>query len=124
MSSDTRTDLATIKNEEIVVEDPVVFRSPVTFTELIESPISPVPFGALIPSVLNRTRLLFNNSAPTLVTNFTHGQEGQEIKILGDGQTTLDFGASIKTNTGVDKLLLVNKVYTFTLFNNVWIENA
>lgn len=63
------------------------------------------------------------NVAPVLITNFRGGQEGQPIKILGDGQTSVDHGTFIFTNTGADKLLDTGLVYTFTLFDGIWYEN-
>lgn len=73
------------------------------------------------------------NTAPATVTQFINGQQGQTIKILGDGQMTITNGANIKTNTAANKLLAVNKIYTFTkiivrntsgvITSNVWYEN-
>lgn len=119
-----REDLATSTGALLEIVDEVTFYSPVTFSELPTQPPSTIPVTETIPSALNRTRLISVNSAAISVTNFTHGQEGQEIKVLGDGQTTLVHGTYIKTNTGANKLLGVNKVYTLTLFNDIWVENA
>lgn len=74
--------------------------------------------------MLNLTRIVFANLAPVSVTDFLNAQEGQEIKVLGDGQTTIVHGTKIKTNTAANKLLAVNKIYTFTHFPPLWIENA
>lgn len=119
-----REELSKITGEEIQITDPVMFLGTVYFQELPENPISPAQPGDTGPSVLNRVRLAFNNSGAISVTNLRYGQEGQEVKILGDGFTTLIHGTYIKTNTGANKLLAANKVYTFTLFNKLWIENA
>lgn len=75
------------------------------------------------PSALNRTTLRCNNAAPVTVTDFTGGQEGQTFKLLGDGNTTISNNSNIKTNTGANKLVLADIVYTFTLFSGVWIED-
>jgi hypothetical protein len=75
------------------------------------------------PSVKNLRIFKGSNTGPVTVTQFKDGQEGQIIKILGDGQMTITNGANIKTNTGANKLLAANKVYTFTRISNVWYEN-
>jgi hypothetical protein len=76
------------------------------------------------PSVKNILRLIFNNVAPLDVTNFLQGQEGQEIIVLGDGQTTIKNNANILTNTAADKLLLADYIYKFVLFNSKWYEDT
>jgi hypothetical protein len=63
------------------------------------------------------------NTAPVTVVNLTSGSQGRSVKFLGDGQTTFANNTVIKTNTGANKLLAVDKVYVFTLYNNLWIEN-
>lgn len=79
--------------------------------------------GQTIPSVSNIQLLVFVNIAPITVTNFTGGVDGQPLRIKGDGQTTIQNNASVKTNTAANKLLSVAKIYTFTLVNEIWIEN-
>lgn len=76
------------------------------------------------PSVQNVEKLKLRNTAPVTITKFDNGQENQEVSILGDGQTTIANNAFIKTNTGANKLLAVDKVYRFTMFNGIWIEDA
>jgi len=81
--------------------------------------------GEQNPSVLNLEKFIAANIAPTNILNFRDGQNGQSITILGDGQTTVVYGVNtIITNTGVDKLLAANKVYRFTRFNSVWVEDV
>lgn len=79
--------------------------------------------GSTTPTVLNIATLVFQNVAPITVTNFLKGYNNQLLRILGDGQTTIQNNALVKTNTGVNKLLATNKVYTFSLINSVWYEN-
>jgi len=76
------------------------------------------------PSVENIRFFKGTNTGAVTVTQFEDGQQGQVIKILGDGQMTITHGANIKTNTAANKLLAANKVYTFTRIDNVWYENA
>lgn len=59
-----------------------------------------------------------------VITKFRNGQNGQTIKLLGHANTTITHGTNIFTNTGANKVLAANKVYTFTMFNNLWYENA
>jgi hypothetical protein len=75
------------------------------------------------PSVLNLER--FKGSGTVLnVTYFNKGQNGQRIVILGDGTTTIVHDPlRIKTNTGANKLLAVDKVYRFTRYDDVWVED-
>ena len=108
----------------LLVPVPVQFQGEVRFDQLPETPLGKVNFSSTEPSVLNQTKILFDNSAPVLVTTFLDGQEGQTIFVVGDGQTTLDNGTSIFTNTGADKLLLNGEVYCFTLVNGEWRELA
>lgn len=110
--------------QRITFADPVHFTNRVTFQQEIQHEILSAPKTATTVSVLNLVRVKFSNTGAASVTNFTGGQQGQEIKILGDGNTTLVHGTSIFCNTGANKLLAVNKVYTFTNFSTSWIENA
>lgn len=76
--------------------------------------------GTATPSVKNVERWICQNSAPITVTNFLDGQEGQEIVLLGDGQTTVANNANIVTTTGGNLLLSANVVYEFIKMNGVW----
>lgn len=80
--------------------------------------------GAIILDVTNLEFIQLLNTAPVTITSFKGGMQGRMIKLLGDGFTTIANNALIKTNTGVNKLLLINKIYTFTCVNNIYIENA
>jgi len=103
---------------------PVRFFSSVSFSELPENPVLNAPLSNTTPSVLNVERVKFANTGAVTVTDFLYGQEGQNILVLGDGFTTIQHGALIKTNTAANKLLAVNAVYSFTRISSVWIENA
>lgn len=73
------------------------------------------------PSVRNLIRLRAGGVAVT-ITNFLYGQNGQSIKILGDGVTEVENNTNIVRNsTGV---LELNKVYTFTRYGTKWIEDT
>ncbi len=77
------------------------------------------------PSVLNLTKFAAGNTIANNVTYFDDGFDGQEISILGDGFTTLLHNVTkIALNTGANKLLSTLKVYRFTRYNKVWIEDS
>lgn len=78
--------------------------------------------GDTTPSV--KDLLLFKcNTGVVSITNFDDGFDGQSIKIKGHANTTIVNGTPIKTNTGANKVLNATRVYTFTLFDNVWYED-
>lgn len=76
------------------------------------------------PSVSNLNVLVFVNTAPVTITNFLRGAFFQTIRLVGDGFTTVDHNATIKTNTAAPKLLSADKIYVFTNVDEVWIEDA
>lgn len=108
----------------LIFDENVQFEGSASFFQLIEQLIDKFVPSDTTPTVRNITRFRANNTGAVTVTNFDDGQDGQEIKILGDGFTTVDHGTTIFTNTGADKLLAANKVYTFTKFGTNWYENA
>lgn len=101
----------------------MIFRNRVDFL------ITPTQFDLKImasdtkPKVQGIAILLPSGSVVT-ITDFQGGNKNQTIKILGDGTTTIANNASIKTNTGANKLLAANKVYRFTFINSIWYEDA
>lgn len=98
-----------------------IFNSPTTFRVLPREFVSRLD-SSTTPSVLNVRRFTTSDTVVT-VTNFDEGAEGQTIMIVGDGKLTVANGATIKTTTAANKLLAVNRIYTFTLINNVWYES-
>ena len=104
--------------------DPINFLATVTYSQLAEQPVETAPKVTTTINVLNITRVQFVNTVATTVVDFVGEQSGQEIKLLGDGFTTIQNGTNFFTNTGANKLLAINKVYTFTKFPSGWIENA
>lgn len=117
-----RDELSVITGAEINIVDAVVFQGSVTFSQLPTVDVSELPPLVTKPSVLNRPVLITTNTSTVNVTNFIDGHDGQTIKVLGDGNTVLVNGTYIITNTGLDKLLASNIVYTFTLINSKWYE--
>lgn len=78
--------------------------------------------GEATPSVINTTRAKCGSTVVT-ITNFKLGSDNQELKILGNDNTTIKNNANIQTNTGADKVLVTGIVYTFTRFSGKWYEN-
>lgn len=98
--------------------DPQQYESTIRFLLLPTKNI--IPIEGTTPSVLNNEYFTANDGST--VTNFLYGQPPQTIKILGNGSMTISNNANIKTNTGANKVLASNKVYTFTLFD-IWYED-
>lgn len=103
-----------------IINEPTIFTGPIEFQQLPKTYVDSVSGTTF--NVANLIAVIAVNTAPTNVTDFLRGASGQTIRILGDGQSTVVHSALIKTNTGANKLLASNKVYTFTRFNNVWYE--
>src|SRR3989337_1980665 len=61
------------------------------------------------PSVLNKSFFVGANSSPINVTDFLHSAPGQKLYILGDGNMTIVNGVLVFTNTGANKLFVMNK---------------
>lgn len=106
-----------------VEREEVMFDNVVTFNKLPKKPISRFAIGSATPSVANCEYWKCGGTVLT-ITNFKGGQQAQTINILGDGNTTIANNANIVTNTGANKLLINNRVYRFTLWGNVWIEDV
>jgi hypothetical protein len=79
---------------------------------------------SIAPSVLNLVKFQASGSVQN-ISNFSKGQIGQTITILGDGNRTVEHDVTkVVTNTGADKLLENGKVYRFTKYpDNVWYED-
>ena len=107
-----------------------LFKEEVIFEDLVRYRILPfkgidtLQKTSVTPSVANLETWIAANTGAVTITNFMKGAVGQRIKILGDGFTTIANNTVIKTNTGANKLLAVNKVYRFTYINNIWYEDA
>lgn len=92
------------------------FRHPTVYESLINT-------GDTLPNVDNVDLLILSGVA-TVITNFTKGYNNQDLRVLGDGVSTISNNANIKTNTGANKILATNKIYRFTYYNKVWYEDA
>jgi hypothetical protein len=104
-----------------------VERESITFLNAVQYRLLPTKTISTLdssptPSVANCEFWICSNGAIT-ITNFLDGQICQRLFILGNSLTTISNNTNIKTNTGANKLLLTNKVYRFTLFNLIWVED-
>lgn len=109
--------LSTQSEEELVYKT-TNFLSRATFAELIESPFVHVQDDATVISALNVTRFQFTNTVPTSVTNFTEGQDGQLIALLGDGNTTLVNNSTLVLGGNI--LLTANKFTLLLHLGGAW----
>lgn len=109
-------------NPKVFSED-VIFLGRITMRNL-PAQASDILTDSTTPDITNL--LLVKGSGSIVnITNLLGGRDSQSIKIIGDGTTTLVNGTYIKTNTGANKLLVLNKVYTLSYFlaDQVWYEN-
>jgi hypothetical protein len=64
----------------------------------------------------------FKTGAADTYTDFDDGAPGQQIQILAVHAATLTNGVNIFTNTGANKVMVVNRIYTLRDTNGVWYE--
>lgn len=105
-------------------DESVFFRGRVKFVVLSDINGDTIVPGVTTPDVSNRSVLVLKNTGPITITNFIGADNYRTIKLIGDGQTTIQNNAVIKTSTAADKLMVSNKAYNFTLISGVWIEDA
>jgi hypothetical protein len=105
-----------IESREVIFENKVIHLIPPTEVSGFVDTATPL--------VKNLTLCELKNTGATNITNFIGGQEGTAVRFLGDGFSTVVHGSNIKTNTGANKLLAANIIYTFTYLNDVWYEHA
>ena len=76
------------------------------------------------PSVAGYTNWVFANTDNTTITNFDGGVYGQKITLqVGNvGVITITHGTNIFTNTGANKDLAVQRIYTFLSSGGYWYE--
>lgn len=88
---------------------------------------SPTQFksGEATPNIQGNT-VAITSGAADIITNLIGGSDGQSLRILGDGSTTIKNNSRIVTNTSADKVLVLNRIYTFTYFDTIktWFENV
>lgn len=112
------------------VSDNIPFRTvaeqnieaPATHLVLDKEFIMKLPAGYEKPSVKNLTKFRANGGTD-IIQNFTDGQEGQRISIIGDGTTTVQANANIKRPFGTG-VLRNGEVYNFTYDGGVWKEDT
>lgn len=100
--------------------DPVRFEGTVQFAELPEQPIENAPVATTVINALNKTRFKFSNTTRYDITNFTNGQEGQEIILLGDGYTHVAASSTIVNHTGAAVKLDDGLAFSWCYMNGKW----
>lgn len=108
-----------------VTRQEITYEAPGTHKILDKEFIHMFTAADATPSVDNKRVCAAGNVAGNNVTYFDDGFDGQPVSILGDGFTTIVHDITkIKTNTAANKLLAAGKVYRFTRYSKVWIEDA
>jgi len=102
------------------VEGEIFFDASPSFNALDKRSWGYIKKTSTLPSVKNCEHWITQNTAPITVTDFSDGQPGQHLYILGDGQTTLQNGAKISMFGGANLLLASGKLYHLVRLNNVW----
>ncbi|GAA3402051.1 glycosyl hydrolase family 28-related protein [Paenibacillus hodogayensis] len=79
--------------------------------------------GTTDPDVTARAIIRFNNAAPTTVTGFANGVNGQTLDVLSiNANTSIEHNAAIKTNTLATKVLVAFTLYRFKNILGTWYE--
>jgi hypothetical protein len=109
----------------LVVSQEIVREAPGTSRVLDKEFIGKFMAGDATPSVLNLKKFKAGNISLHDLTYFDDGFDGQDISIRGDDFTNIVHNpAKIMTNVSANKVLVSTKVYRFTRFDSVWIEDA
>jgi len=109
----------------VISRTELIHEAPATHKVLDKEFVGTFGDGDITPSVLNLKKFKAGCTAPCNITYFDDGFDGLDISILGDGFSTVVHNASkIKTNTGANHLLTAGKVYHFTRYDSIWVEDA
>lgn len=99
-----------------------IFNGPTQFNMLPKEFVETFTSGDTTPSVKN-IRVWKCNTGVVTITDFDNGAEGQVIWLLGHANTTITHGTNIMTNTGANKTLAANRIYSFVHIDGVWYEH-
>lgn len=116
-------------NNPVIQKREVVFEAPSTHTVEDKEFVATFKAADETPSVLGSKKFKAGNTVANNITYFDDGYDGKDIWILGDGFTTVKHDVTkIVTNTGIDKLLAVRKVYHYTRYrigtDDVWVADT
>ncbi len=79
--------------------------------------------GDTTPDVQNYRTFRAVNTSATLITDFDGGVSGQKILVYtSNANTTFVDGGTLQTNTGANRVSVVNGIYEFVKINGVWYE--
>lgn len=104
-----------------IIQEDTIFAGPITFGTVPIETLGTITSAT--PNVAGVRYWKYVGGALT-VTDFPGGNDIHTLYILSNGNLTLANNAKIVTNTGANKLLAANKVYTLHHFNGVWYEVA
>ena len=77
--------------------------------------------GDATPSVSAGGSFYTENTGATSITTFDDGVDGQVLEVLvNDAETTFVHGATLKTNTGVDVVSAISRIYRFKMIASIW----
>lgn len=85
-----------------------------------ESTATAFTASATTPSVLDGTQFLTANAAPTTITDFIDGFNGQQIEVLVNDANTSIGGGNIKTSTGAAVAAVNGRLYLFRRSGGKW----
>lgn len=105
--------------------DEIQFLNRTTFDVIPDAPSDSFLPNDTTPDVSNQQGVMRGSGTVVTITNFNGGSDSQMLIIKGDGTTTIDHNANIKTNTGAPKLLSADRIYLFFYLNaeNCWYEH-
>ena len=95
------------------------FEAPRTDLVLPKRFVGRMPKKATTVSVKDVEHWMTQNTEAVTITDFTNGQEGQDLYILGDGFTTLTHGTNIFLIGTANLLLAVNKLVQLKGFKKI-----
>ncbi|PIQ16432.1 MAG: hypothetical protein COW67_03020 [Flavobacteriales bacterium CG18_big_fil_WC_8_21_14_2_50_32_9] len=99
-----------------------IFEAPITFLTLPKRFVGKLAKSDTTPKVRNVEHWVTKNTVPVTVTDFLDGQEGQSLKIVGDGMTTLQHTPNIFTKGGANLLLAANTLYILEFIQGKWYQ--
>lgn len=102
-------------------QDDINFTGQTSFYQLPKEFVGTLTKNDVTPSVKN-VRVWKGSGTVVTITDFDDASDGF-LAILGDGTTTISHNANIKTNTGANKLLAVDRLYIFAHISGIFYEN-
>ena len=96
-----------------------LFDGPITFSQLPKRTLKRIK-GSGTLDLTNLETIKFANAAPVSYSNIKGGANGQRVLVLGDGQSTINNNAKIKTYSGGNVLLSNDVTYELVYVDTKW----